>query len=887
MRAAAGVGVIAWLAAAAYGADAATPVAAGEAERRAFDDLAMLYGGGRVDAFVDRAFAELTRANPDRRAAAGRYLRALLAQAQSDETNGRAEWRRIPAFGGGAESAARYFRTALAARVADGPPVPELADAAVWLVREDDLVKNAAAGSRLLARLTEPGMVDVYRRVLSPAHPVGDVLTTLLGEVGRRRLVALRPEVLALSDDPRSAVRAAAAAAARALGGGDLPPFDADKALAVVGEPLLRDVSARSLTAVPKDAAWKRFTVRRETVRPGRPDHYEFSGWLLGAAGDDYEALDYFGEKVRLPKARTVVTERALADDVRAVLAARAAPAEDGRDRGRESLSPMGGYSAQFEPSFTSLPELLLAAWSLERGDRSSAAALILPCFDRAADRRWVEEAARDLQAGVYHQALLSVFTGKRDYAEALRIARHLSKPQFAGWVYFDRTRELAAQLEGRSGDFQTLTLPTPDDWQRLRAALPRPAQIAHLAERMRLLNCFQKSQPGDVDFDGAQTREPAAAVEAGTPGTPVINPFVELRGMALEAADLPALLPSLDDENFVPSYGYWRTFHPDRSLYRVNQFIGWLINDVAGRELVDQAAYQAADGASRWAMREAAAAWIRANAGRTRVQLLTATLQESKDAADVRAAARELARRHEIAALPALLAKVREATEDDARAEFAACCFRLDPAGSLADARRWVTMGGRLRFWGALVLFVAGDRARGEGVAPLAAALAADDDAIDLYREAFGTLLRSDRPAGPALAAGVLRRLPPGAGPYDTDAFVHRLLLAGRREAVDYLCAWLDDDTAAGQTQGAVGDKVVTVAATRGDGAGELIAGLRTDGYAYPAIGTAAERRAERARLKTWLAGQMALIRAGKPSAVAPVPPEMGARSARFDTPP
>ena len=51
MRAAAGVGVIAWLAAAAYGADAATPVAAGEAERRAFDDLAMLYGGGRVDAF--------------------------------------------------------------------------------------------------------------------------------------------------------------------------------------------------------------------------------------------------------------------------------------------------------------------------------------------------------------------------------------------------------------------------------------------------------------------------------------------------------------------------------------------------------------------------------------------------------------------------------------------------------------------------------------------------------------------------------------------------------------------------------------------------------------------------------------------------------------------
>jgi len=288
-----------------------------------------------------------------------------------------------------------------------------------------------------------------------------------------------------------------------------------------------------------------------------------------------------------LARTNTTLADRKLEDDAQAILQIRATKSTDFRDNPMELLSSRGMLTGQFEPGFVSTPEALLAAWALERGDRKDAAALILPCFDRAADARWIVEAVRDLLARSYHQKMLDAFTRDRDYPAVLRLSRHLGKEQFKGWQYYERTKELAVQIEKRSEDFKTLVLPTPEEWKALQAKLDRAAQVEYLAKRLRLLNAFQWGQPGGVDFEEPQTRE-AQSTLTFTPGKPAgtetVNPLVELDKMQLEVKDLPALLPFLDDDNFVLAYGYWRDFHPSRSLYPVNGFVVSLVNHAAVR---------------------------------------------------------------------------------------------------------------------------------------------------------------------------------------------------------------------------------------------------------------------------------------------------------------
>src|SRR5207244_3150902 len=145
--------------------------------------------------------------------------------------------------------------------------------------------------------------------------------------------------------------------------------------------------------------------------------------------------------------------------------------------------------------------------------------------------------------------------------------------------------------------------------WKDLQSRLDRPTQAEYLAKRLRLLNAFQWGQPGNVDFKGRMTREPMstfppmARLASRPPGTEVINPLVELTKMKLEVRELPPLLPFLDDENFVLANGYWRDFHPGRTLYRVNSFVARLINVAATTDLIDWAKYSAGDAESRQAI--------------------------------------------------------------------------------------------------------------------------------------------------------------------------------------------------------------------------------------------------------------------------------------------
>jgi hypothetical protein len=62
---------------------------------------------------------------------------------------------------------------------------------------------------------------------------------------------------------------------------------------------------------------------------------------------------------------------------------------------------------------------------------------------------------------------------------------------------------------------------------------------------------------------------------------------------MAMTPTDLPTLAPFLENENFMPTFGYWRDFHPGRELYRVDYAVARLVNKRAGQELIKLGDYR------------------------------------------------------------------------------------------------------------------------------------------------------------------------------------------------------------------------------------------------------------------------------------------------------
>ena len=178
--------------------EATVPVVAGPEGQRAFADLAKFYHHEKTPPF-EQAIKDLKSSDAAMRVAAGKYLLALVVQAQADESNGRGNWQERADWGGGAESDARRFRKSFAEKLAAQAKGPEVLDAAIWLVQEDKQVENQKNGVTLLCRIESPRSAEIYRQLLSPPHHTQAVLLAILEEASRRKLVTLQPEVRSLA----------------------------------------------------------------------------------------------------------------------------------------------------------------------------------------------------------------------------------------------------------------------------------------------------------------------------------------------------------------------------------------------------------------------------------------------------------------------------------------------------------------------------------------------------------------------------------------------------------------------------------------------------------------------------------------------------------------
>ncbi|HYF49659.1 MAG TPA: hypothetical protein VEJ63_09650 [Planctomycetota bacterium] len=592
--------------------DPPKPLAATPEAERAFKELGAYYENTKSTPPYEQALKDLSSPDAAKRKSAGAYLTALFKQLYADESNGRAPVKRSPFFGGGGTSSdAREFRRVLAQAFGKDAAGEDALDAALWLVESEKDAKNQPAGMEVLKRIKVPRSAEIFKKLLDGPHPNAKVTEAVIEEVGKRDLKELKPQIERLCTHYRASIRNAARPVAEKFGVAKLPEYKLEAAFTPALDQHMASIAALVLTPLPKDAKWTHFT-------PAKNESGGYSGWLLSEKDGKLRVLDYFGQEREIPKDSVTTTPRTLADEAAKMIAAR----NDKFDVA--TYSHLGTASAQFEPRFITVPEALVAAWCHARGDKINAAALIFPRIADTQDDRWILWATRDLIGNIYTHRMMEAFSHERDYPKTITIAKLLASPAYEEFAGQGRAKLLAEQLEKRKDDFKTFVLPSDAAWREEQKKLSRADQIRYLCERLRLLNCIQMSQPGDVNYSDPQSSTPhsTTAAQAGGGGAPRINPYVELKNLKLDIADIPTLVPHLADENFMPTFSYWRDFHPKRTLHQVNWAVAALINDTAKKDLAELGTYMTLDEAGKKKHLEKILTWCKTNEGKTRDQL-------------------------------------------------------------------------------------------------------------------------------------------------------------------------------------------------------------------------------------------------------------------------
>jgi hypothetical protein len=857
------------------------PAAPGVEGRKAFDDLSAFYRGGNEVPF-DRAIADLAAPDSAARQAAGAYLLSLFRQSLADESNGRAPWHGTPYWGGGAESQARQLRNDLAKEFGTEAVGRDAVPAIEWLLGSEPVPSIQSSGLQALSRLDDVACTPLLLKVLQPPHTNTDVVLLALHEVVRRRLGGFQDPIVQSCRDPRPSVRAGARTAADSLGVRPLPEPDPSLLLTadLVGD--LNAIARMVIVPIPRSARMAMVHARDHLSLPDTIVTHSYPAWVLGQRGGSYYTLDMFGVERREPRRQTTVGQWSLVKEAARLRQARG-------ENSLDELSAGGALTSQFEARSLSVPEALVAAWSLERGDRNTAAALILPRLDALDDTRHLRPIVRDLLGTTYYKEMLKKFSYDRDYARTIVYADHLSKPVFEGFQYHAIARELGEQLLQRGDDFVSLALPDSAAWRALQGRLSRREQVDYLASRLRLLNAFQEGQPGGVAFFIEQYAEPWRRTgpwdERSNSSRRLINPLLELEQLRLDVTEIPMLFSHLADSDFTPTFEFWRDFHPMWDLYRVGTLVEELINGIAQRPLVHSDEVRALGPGGRQVYFARIEAWCQAHAGMAPAELDLDVLTSTTSANEFEMAARKRVEAKDARAVAPILSRMDEFPQW--KAELIEYLYRIDSPAAVPKAREcvaetlktyngpmaaWLMDADRSRqshFYAALILLRHGDRDHLEGLGTVDAVLASDRDGY------YQRIAKSELDSIPAeklfqARCGMLGNDGPELRTSISDVRLRRFILMRCPNAYEFLLRALDSEAPRGTLQyvDSTTHRQVRRSLVEGDDAAIVVGSWRR-GIGFSLAPPDEERRHRRAELKAWLVEQFRKIRAGEESEI------------------
>jgi hypothetical protein len=595
----------------AHAADA-IPATPGPMGQRAFDDLNASYLTPYDPPAIYPALKSLADESPAKRAEAAQYITALLKQSVIDETriypiqNEISNLRTHPA---------RHVHNHLADCIENAPPAPELLEAQLWLIHQDPVIEFAPLGAISLVKNPSQSARDAYAAILSPAHPSTAVMVTVINDIAARKLKIYAPQITALCNDPRSQIRSAARQAASALDIHPIPDFDPATSLTAPYASQLKTFSSMVFHTIPPTASFKHFSFKRvpyQSIPPTPPVQYDFPAWLISQNKTHYHVVTLEGDTDTIPINGTTVTDTTIAREAGIIL-----KQNDELRRKYPSDRP-----------FIRCSHALLAAWAYERNDPATAATLLASLLDQRVDSRLITDAVAWDISRQYNNLMSRAFLD-HDYPLAGKVAAHLSADAFRHTMHYAQARALLAQLPACTEDFNTFTLPSHEEWSALKQKLDRPARIKYLLDRVRLISAFQNSNPGSINFYSRQNLGPPHTSDIDFETylkreKIVINPIIALHGLDLQPADIPYLLPAIDDQNYMYAYSLDNAdFDSYGPLCRVSYPIAELINNIAGIELVNLYNYTDAGPARQKELKDGILQWVKDNPHKTRAKNL------------------------------------------------------------------------------------------------------------------------------------------------------------------------------------------------------------------------------------------------------------------------
>jgi hypothetical protein len=575
------------------------------------NELQAYYDSGKAPPW-SAAIQNLVADKPTQRAAAADYLIALLNQAQADELSGKSPWRATPFWGSSGENPARNLREHIANKLAEAPASPATLAVLGWYLKHETVPSFQEAVLPALDRVKGKEAEEFCLALLQPEHENSFVVWTALNQIGKRKVDVPRSVLNALCDHYRPTLRDAARKLNKERGGSDPGPFDPVQA---VQRPalasLMTSISALLDQPAPPDAEFVKVTTK--TTYGKRTSTSTALGWLVQNDGNSWVVLTPFGYRETFHKERKFKTRRgsewatqstwekqSIAEEVKRVVALRKKGDPD------FALSERGSLTGQFQGHGASVYEVTLAQWLYSAKQFDLAAQILLPALDSVYMDRNLVDMMRYRLGTIAAYRVLVAFAGDRDFAETKRLADSLVQ-RYPGTGFHDGAVQLSQEMSKRQDDFKKLKLPTPEQWASLKQQLSRPEQIVYLAQRLRLLNCFQMGQPGGYSIRETQYAEPCGLSSNAAWGLDlgeikVINPYVELvgghegfvqddekkpfKGLALTVADIPHLAPFLNEDWHLLCVSFWRDFSPERHLDTTRPLFAQIINGLAKKDL-------------------------------------------------------------------------------------------------------------------------------------------------------------------------------------------------------------------------------------------------------------------------------------------------------------
>jgi hypothetical protein len=617
-------------------------------------ELQAYYATGKAPPWA-AAIQNLTADRPDQRRAAASYLVVLLDQAQIDERSGRAPWRATPFWGMGAANPARYVREVIAGELGRARASPATLTVLRWYLNHERVAGFQATALLALDKISGKEADAFCLGLLQPAHENAAVVVAALQQIGKRKAQLPDAVLKELCDHYRPAIRAAARKLNKERGGPDPGPFDCARAMQRPEvAALMTSIGALLDEAAAPDAEFVKVTT---TLTVGKEAETSFTvGWLVKNNGDSWLVLNPFGHREAFHKEKSEIRwgdtwvsksswrKYPVAEEVQrlAALRQKADPEFHQYERGR--------FPGQFREPLAGVYEVTLACWLFTAKQFDLAAQLLLPALDSEYKDHHLVDAMRHRVGEAVGHRMLVAFAGDRDFAETQRLATLLVQ-RYPGTRFHQDAVQLSQEMLRRTNDFKKLRLPTLAEWAGLKKKLRRDEQVAYLAERMRLLNCFQWSQPGGYSLAEPQYAESCglsrnAASGLGRGKTRVINPYLELvggreitpfednhqavRGLVLTVADIPYLAPFLREDWHLLCVSFWRDFHPGRQLETTRPLMASIIDGLAKRDLCQTYAMTAMTAAEREQHIQTIIRWAKANANKSEQDLLWEALDDA-----------------------------------------------------------------------------------------------------------------------------------------------------------------------------------------------------------------------------------------------------------------